>query len=206
MLQVRQAHAMYSGPVLKVSCEYLDEHDHTLALRMIGIDSRYVAGTRSLCHVLRLRVDVLLRVPVRTRYAAGTKAYAMYSGHLLTFSCEYLYEHVMLQVQEAYAMYSGHVLMFSCEYLYEHVMLQVQEAYAVYSGHVLMFSCEYLDEHDHTVALRLFGLTSLVLFVGLIITTIVSYGKIYDKVPTALILFPLSTRAPYVFGLNEMTL
>ena len=137
----------------------------------------------------------------------------------------------MLLVQEAYAMYSGPVLMFSCEYLYEHVMLQVQEAYAIYSGHVLMFSCEYLDEHDHTVALRLFGLTSLVLFVGLIVTTIVSYGKIYDKVPTALILFPLSTRAPYmsygkiynkvptalilfplsarapyVFGLNEMTL
>ena len=134
------------------------------------------------------------------------EAYAMYSGPVLMFSCEYLYEHVMLQVQEAYAMYSGHVLMFSCEYLYEHVMLQVQEAYAMYSGHVLMFSCEYLDEHDHTVALRLFGLTSLVLFVGLIITTIMSYGKIYDKVPTALILFPLSARAPYVFGLNEMTL
>ena len=47
MLLVQEAYAMYSGHELMLSCEYLDEHDHIVELRTIGIDRRYVAGTSS---------------------------------------------------------------------------------------------------------------------------------------------------------------
>ncbi|XP_076437895.1 gastrin/cholecystokinin type B receptor-like [Babylonia areolata] len=67
--------------------------------------------------------------------------------------------------------------------LIAHFSAQVQEAHSQFSGRTWMFSCEYLDAYDHTWGLRLFGLSSLLLFLVVVVVSIGAYGKIYHKDP-----------------------
>ncbi|KAL8601272.1 hypothetical protein ACOMHN_003216 [Nucella lapillus] len=68
--------------------------------------------------------------------------------------------------------------------LVAHFSGRVKKAYRQVSGQAVMFSCEYLDQYNHTWGLRLFGLSSLLLFLAVVVVSTGSYGKIYHKVRT----------------------